>query len=434
MITRAGFRPSGWILTGLLFQAALSGPTTAHAAALASVEVPAGRRIPEWIINPDPCRTEKLDGHACLAIAPDRDPYAKVEWEIRLTLLSDLVPTTVTLEIEFVDRGAGVIEPRLGPAEGSASGWVSPRRRSSYTRLNTGAVRRAWFEFATPKRDAPDRTLLLRVAGLQHLTAVRLLPAQDETAWAQVKSAVPRRVEPMVKLRRPMELVTTAGVDVVGDLSALESSLDALNDLAPLARVLGFTSIESYVTWKRLEPRREGEFDFAFYDAIVRRLAEYDLKWFPLLIVGSGYALPEWFMQSEENHGFVCLEHGLTNAIQSIWAPTHRRHVTRVLQAFGKHYEPMGVLEGVRLGPSGNYGESQYPAGGNWGPGGGSMHIHIGWWAGESRRAMPRTRIYQSAGGWGFRETGTDYSAQTKAMKAVDGGATCRSSITGRTP
>lgn len=152
----------------------------------------------------------------------------------------------------------------------------------------------------------------------------------------------------------------------------------------------------------------------------------------------------------------------------------------------------MGVLEGVRLGPSGNYGESQYPASGGWAARGEKMHIHIGWWAGdeygqadfrrwlqekyksvdmlnkawgaairsfdeiklvlpntilskrqrldftgwytdsmtdwcdwwarEARRAMPRTPIYQSAGGWGFREAGTDYSAQTKSMVEVDGG------------
>jgi hypothetical protein len=287
-------------------------------------------------------------------------------------------------------------------------------------------------------------------------------------------------------------LVTTAGVDVRGDASALGVSLEAMHELAPLARVLGFTSIESYVTWKRLEPVREGEFDFRFYDAVVRKLAEYQLKWFPLLIVGSGYALPDWFLQSQENVGFACLEHGLTNTIQSIWSPYHRRHVTRVLQAFGKHYEPQGVLEGVRLGPSGNYGESQYPASGGWGAPNERMHLHIGWWAGdaygranyrqwlrdkygtvaslnrawesqidtfegvpvglpqtmtskrqrldfttwytdamsewcawwarEARRALPQTKLYQSAGGWGFREAGTDYSAQTKSMAEIDGG------------
>jgi hypothetical protein len=257
-------------------------------------------------------------------------------------------------------------------------------------------------------------------------------------------------------------------------------------------KALGMTSIEGYVTWKRLEPHKEGEFDFSFYDAIVHKLAEYELKFFPLLIVGSGYALPDWFISTPDNIGFVCLEHGLENAVQSIWSPAHKRHVERVLKAFGDHYGPMNVLEAVRLGPSGNYGESQYPAGGNWGPKGAAMHIHIGWWAGDkhgrddfrrflrekytdiaalnsawdtsyksfddadtalpetmrarrqradftkwytdsmtdwcnywggvTRAALPDTPIYQSAGGWGFREAGTEYSAQADGMRPIGGG------------
>ena len=43
-------------------------------------------------------------------------------------------------------------------------------------------------------------------------------------------------------------------LDRLAASDAAIASLDAMNDLAPLARVLGFTSIESYVTWKRLEP------------------------------------------------------------------------------------------------------------------------------------------------------------------------------------
>ena len=107
------------------------------------------------------------------------------------------------------------------------------------------------------------------------------------------------------------------------------------------------------------------------------------LQFFPLLIVGSAYALPDWFIDSPDNIAFVCLEHGMENPVQRIWAPSHRRHVERVLKAFGdRDYGPMNVLEAVRLGPSGNHGESQYPAGGNWGVKGKEMHIHIGWWAG----------------------------------------------------
>ncbi len=461
-------------------------------AELARVTVGDATEVPAWIANREHLHVASAGGRRTLTADPDRDPYTKFEWDMRLGPVALPRGGRVTLELQFFDQGAGLIEPRLQLGDAATGGWLSASRRSSYTRLNTRTERRAWFEFAVPGNVPAQAEVRVRVAGMQHLLGVRLLPESPVEAWAAIKASVPKRVTPTVTLRRPMELVTTAGVDVLGDRNTLAQSLDAMNDLAPLARVLGFTSIESYVTWKRLEPEREGGFDFAFYDAIVKRLAEYDLKWFPLLIVGSGYALPEWFIHSEENRGFVCLEHGRTNAIQSIWAASHRRHVTRVLQAFGQHYEPMGVLEGVRLGPSGNYGESQYPAGGNWGPAGGQMHIHIGWWAGdeygradyrrwlqarykviaalndtwgerfesfaqinprlpenmvskaerfdftqwytdsmsdwcawwaqESRRALPKTPIYQSAGGWGFREAGTDYTAQTKAMKDVDGG------------
>ncbi len=448
---------------------------------------------PAWIANPKQVHVVTLANEDYLEIDKDTDPYARVEWQIQLPEPARWAGQTVVLEIEFFDRGAGVIDPKLLREAQFSPTWLHPGRKCSYTRLNTLQPRRAWFEFQLPAGySPPTNASTLRIAGLQHLKQVQLLPPQPGKAWTAMKAAVPKHVQPMVTLRRPMELVTTAGVDVLGDFSALESSLDAMNDLAPLARVLGFTSIESYVTWKRLEPRREGEFDFGFYDAVVKKLAEYDLKWFPLLIVGSGYALPDWFLQSKEYVGFVCLEHGLTNSIQSIWNPWHKRHVTRFLQAFGQHYAPMGVLEGVRLGPSGNYGESQYPASGGWAAKGEKMHLHIGWWAGdrygqadfrrwlqekyktiaalneawesdfrsfddiklvlpaamlsrwqrldftawytdsmtdwcewwakEARRALPPTRIYQSAGGWGFREAGTDYSAQTKSMKEIDGG------------
>ena len=450
-------------------------------------------QVPAWVSNGALCRVTTIADEKCLEIEADTDPYSRVEWHIQFPEVALSAHRTVVLEIEFFDQGAGVIDPRLLPDSKSGATSLHPARKNSYTRLNTMKVRRGWFEFqipapANPATNAPA----LRVAGLQYVKAIRLWPGQSDEAWAARRAEVPKEVQPMVVLRRPMELVTTAGVDVLGDMSALPASLDALHELAPLARVMGFTSIESYVTWKRLEPRREGEFDFSFYDAVVKKLADYNLKWFPLLIVGSGYALPDWFLESKEYVGFVCLEHGLTNSIQSIWSPHHRRHVTRFLQAFGRHYEPMGVLEGVRLGPSGNYGESQYPASGGWAAKGEKMHLHIGWWAGdeygradfrrwlqekyktmaalnraweselgtfgdvksvlpntilsrrqrldftawytdsmsdwcewwarEARRAMPQTRLYQSAGGWGFREAGTDYSAQTKAMVEVDGG------------
>ena len=452
-----------------------------------------GDDVPSWVTNPEQCRVVSQGHVRFLDIEADTDPYTRVEWRLGLDALRAAAGRDVVIEIAFFDDGAGVIDPRLVVEADPVPISVAPTRKSSYTRLNTQQPRHAWFAFTVPggAGDA-GKASEIRVAGLQHLVQVRVLSPQSESEWRALQEAVPRDVKPMVHLERPVELVTTAGVDVTGGMATLQESLDNLNDLAPLARVLGFTSIESYVTWKRLEPEREGEFNFSYYDAITEKLACYGLKWFPLLIVGSAYALPDWFADSDENIGFECIEHGMTNAVQSIWSPCHKRHVTRFLQAFGEHYEPMGVLEGVRLGPSGNYGESQYPAGGNWGFKGEKMHIHIGWWAGdrygredfrrylrekydtvgalnaawdadytdfgdvepslpqtmqskrqrldftawytdsmsewcawwaeEARKAMPNTAIYQCAGGWGFRETGTDYVAQTKDMKPINGG------------
>ena len=461
----------------------LSNPIESH-------QVTPSGKIPSWLINPEQCFPAEAAGIPCLDIACETDTFAKMEWVLHLDAIEALRGRRAVVEIEFVDQGAGLIDARLAGASPHCREWGHPTRRASYTRLNTTVLRRAWFEFNLADNRIREPRLL--VSGLRYLTGVSIAPEQPEEAWAGLKAAVPTHITPLITLERPIDLVTTAGLDVLGGFDTLEKSLDEAHELAPLAKLLGFTAIEAYVTWKRLEPDQEGTFDFSFYDAIVEKLATYDLKLFPLLIVGSEYALPEWYINRGESIGFECLEHGIANRIPSIWDPDHRRHVTRVLQAFGAHYEPMGILQGVRLGPSGNYGESQYPAGGNWGHAGDPMHIHIGWWAGdpcaradfrrylrekyteigalntawetafatfdeveptlpnsmyclrrrldftdwyttcmsqwcawwaqEARKALPNTPIYQSAGGWGFREAGTHYVDQTRDMIPIQGG------------
>jgi len=445
-----------------------------------------------YLSNRNDIHEFRKGNHFFLGISPGCDPYAHTFWTFRFTQpIPDDWPSLV-LEIQFLDQGAGVIAPEILSDDRFDGEWMKPKRQVSYTRLNTNKVRSAIFEFAKPGVMAADsRHPHLRITGLQNLHGLFLYPSFSSREWDQVIASIPVTVTPMVSLESPMEIVTTAGVPVHGTPDSLHSAVENVRELAPLARVLGFTSIEVYIPWDLIEPK-EGQFDFTYFDTIATEVGKYGLKLFPLLIVGSAYALPEWFKYSQENIGFVCLEHGLSNPIQSIWSPSHRRHVTRVLQALGEHYEPMGVLEGVRLGPSGNYGESQYPAGGNWGYKSEKMHIHIGYWAGdafavldfqkflvrkygglpalnntwqtqyedistvkpllpcqyqtlrarldmtewytqsmtdwcewwaiEARRAMPNTKIYQSSGGWGFREAGTDFSAQARSMKKVHGG------------
>jgi hypothetical protein len=178
--------------------------------------------------------------------------------------------------------------------------------------------------------------------------------------------------------------------------------------------------------------------------------------------------------------------------IPTIFSDHQVSYVRRFLSEFGKHYGSRKSLLGVRLGPSANYGEAQYPATGAWGYSSKGLHTHLGYWAGDeyasrsfrrwlqsryagvadlnrswqtefqsfdqirtflpitaitprmrldfnnwymgamsewcerwavwAREAMPNVSIYQSSGGWGAVEIGTDYTAQAKSMAALNGG------------
>ncbi|MFN0169256.1 MAG: hypothetical protein ACKV22_22765, partial [Bryobacteraceae bacterium] len=139
--------------------------------------------------------------------------------------------------------------------------------------------------------------------------------------------------------------------------------------------------IESYVRWGWVE-RKRGVYDWSYYDAQVAEIEKHGLQWFPMLLAGSGYALPAWLYDSPDNFGFRCLEHGIKHDTQSIFHPFQTEYASRFIREFGKRYGGKKVLLGIRLGPSGDYGEAQYPARG---PGYQfkDSHTHIGYWAGD---------------------------------------------------
>ncbi|MBX3178423.1 MAG: beta-galactosidase [Candidatus Hydrogenedentes bacterium] len=428
-----------------------------------------------------------------LHIFSDTDPYQKVTWDFRFSDTPFPDSASIFLEIEHFDDGAGVIQPTMLVDDAFNGTYATPVRGVSFTRLNQQRVRRALFEFANPRMPATTTHPHLRIAGLQGLIAVRAYDHIEEDRWRELADAVPVRVEPMLTLDRPMQITCTIGIPDTGDPPSLETALNNIREFGPLARLMGFTSAECFVRWNLIEPA-PGHFDFTHYDTIVRAITERGLQWFPNLVITSAFALPEWYLASGEAAGFECLEHGEENAVPTIWNSANLPHVERVLRAFGAHYGPMGVLEAVRLGPSGNFGEAQYPAGAGSALGvrGARMHGHVGWWAGDdfaraafqkwlrtrygtidalnrawdthyarfeeiapqlpetyrtnqgrldmtgwytdsmtawcdqwahlARAALPDTPIYQSSGGWGFREAGTDFSGQADSMRAIGNG------------
>lgn len=445
-----------------------------------------------------PLVTKSFAGIEAVQLPPNRDYYRRTGFSLAVTRPFPADTARVFLVLEQMDTNIGVIQiyfdsarPEKPQTAEDRPAYTNAASLVGYTCLGTGKARLSVFRLDRPAfRHRQEDGADIRIEGIQTLVRATLQDTEPTEAITLAKKQIPLSLTPRLRLSRPMELVTTVGADA-SDPSGLDQSLKTMQELAPLAQVLGFNGFESYVKWNFVEPQKD-RFDWSFYDALVQEGARYGLRWFPLLIVGSAYSLPDWYFQSPENEGFVCLEHGIGNPIQTIFCENQTPHVRRFLKAFGAHYEPTGRLLGVRLGPSGNYGESQYPAGGNWGYKGKPQHIHIGWWAGDrfaadhfrrflkvrypsldtlnqaweenysawekvvpflpqfaeskrkrkdmvdwymgamtdwcerwalwARESMPQTGIYQSAGGWGFVESGTDFTEQTRSMTRIQGG------------
>ncbi|MCC6344376.1 MAG: family 14 glycosylhydrolase [Bryobacterales bacterium] len=319
-----------------------------------------------------PMRMERAGGAFTARLSPSTDYYTRSAYHIVVER-----PTAVKqwLVLEFADRGYGLIT--LTPGLPQIKQW-------GVARVNSGKVRSAVFAYdgAPPGR--------IRVEGLDWLRAVRLVDTQPPADEAPL-------VKPALKFSVPSERVSS----VSGDATTPDRVRDALAGIrneAPLIRALGFNAVETYVRWGYVE-RRRGVYDWSFYDAILGEIERNGLEWFPMLLAGSGYALPAWLHDSKDNYGFKCLEHGVVHDTQSIFQPFQAEYASRFIAEFGKHYGNRKSLLGIRLGPSGDYGEAQYPARG---PGYGFRrgHTHIGYWAGdELARAAFRSAMKKEYSG-----------------------------------
>ena len=167
---------------------------------------------------------------------------------------------------------------------------------------------------------------------------------------------------------------------------------------AEVARREGLTSLEVYVKWWLCEPER-GRWDFSYYDIWAQACKSQGLRWVPLLILGPSYGTPPWFKQSAESSLARCLEHNQETPTQSIWNPALRAHVAEFLFQFASHFD-LAQIESVKLGISGDFGESIYPCGGNgWTYLGPAYHIHAGYWCGDDRAASDfASRMQQQYG------------------------------------
>ena len=182
----------------------------------------------------------------------------------------------------------------------------------------------------------------------------------------------------------PRTQFTIGGFDI-GSAEELPGVLSKLKEQLPRMKAAGVTSHETYVRWNLVE-KSPGEFDFSLYDQIAQLDKSHGIRWVPFLIIGPGYATPEWFHNSKDSVKYVCLEHGEESSVESLWNPRLRGHVSRFMREFADHYRPMQVIESVLLGVTGNYGEAIYPAtsGEDWtSRPHGKYQSHPGYWAGD---------------------------------------------------
>jgi hypothetical protein len=311
--------------------------------------------------------------HAAITVRQDRVPANDWYRRSASVITLDPVPTgPFWLTVTYLDRGYGLMHVEPGVAQ--AQQW-------GVARINSGIKRTAWFHYDK----APA-------------APIRLIGGPAEISVAVSDAEPPRdpipQVKPGVNLATFPQPVISGGADA-DTPAGLAEALATMRNQLPLARALGFEGIESYVKWNFIETS-DGVFDFTFYDAICDELDRQGLRWFPLLVVGSAYTLPAWYHESAANRGFACLEHHKSNDIQSIFCATQDRYVERFLKQFGQHYAARKTLLGVRLGPSGNYGEAQYPATGMLGYRVRQLHTHQGYWAGDAC-ASPRFRKWLAA-------------------------------------
>ncbi|MFN7918651.1 MAG: beta-galactosidase [Bryobacteraceae bacterium] len=288
-------------------------------------------------------------------IKPSDDMYSRAAFRLEIDAAG---AGPQWLVIEFLDRGYSLITLSPGVAE---------TRQWGPARVNSGKVRRSVFQFDT---GAPKK---LAIEGLDHVRSIAVTDEKPPTEPAPL-------VEPAVKFAVAGERVSSVPGDATSP-EQVEQALAGIRNQAPLLRALGFNAVETYVRWGHVE-RQQGVYDWSFYDAILGEIEKQGLQWFPMLLAGSGYALPKWFYDSKDNYGFRCLEHGVVHDTQSIFHPLQTEYAKHFIEEFGKHYGTRASLLGIRLGPSGDYGEAQYPARG---PGYGfrQSHTHIGYWAGD---------------------------------------------------
>ena len=226
------------------------------------------------------------------AIEPTHDFYRRAEF---LAKLSKPASFPIWLDVEYLDEGYGLIS--VGPAGRKGLRYIPWSHQWGVARLNTGPAAARHFSHRWPSCASPpassDGSVDFHIIGAEYLHAIMVDDTQPTI------EPVPE-VKPGVQFADDFQRDINIGADSKPGEEA--EALAAVRNMGPLAHALGFNAVESYVQWNYVEAQR-GVYDWSHYDKIVNEIQKQGLKWFPLLIVGSAYSLPEWFHDSQGERG-----------------------------------------------------------------------------------------------------------------------------------
>ncbi|MBI2841776.1 MAG: beta-galactosidase [Armatimonadetes bacterium] len=201
-------------------------------------------------------------------------------------------------------------------------------------------------------------------------------------------------------------------------------ALAEIRALAPMVKILGATSLETYVRWDLVEPLR-GVWDWSFYDRVADILRENGLRWSPRLVTGDAQSIPAWFAKSATS---ACTEDRKECWNQPVWNPQLSESIERFISQFALRYGVGSLIESVSVGYDGCFQEGPLEALGKGDHEGsfrwdrGLMTRYAAVWLSAVRRLLPRTSLYFCINGQGAATEGYDVSAVCKIAADYDAG------------
>lgn len=178
---------------------------------------------------------------------------------------------------------------------------------------------------------------------------------------------------------------------------------------------IGVTSVEVYIFWNKIE-KTPGVMDWSEYDQFLALLKRHGLKWVPFFTAGPYYTTPDFVRNDPKIVMFRCLEHDRDSKIPSIWSPRLRELVGNYIRKFAEHYVPMGGIEIMNIGVSGDYGESIYSVIGNW-PG--DYHSHPGYWCADPLAIADFRRVLRARYPGGIADLNRAWKSSYASFDAV---------------